>query len=52
MLAPGDAWPASRTLIAAASTAPVGHCRLGGNPFSASICKGAMDSRLSGNDKL
>ena len=56
MLAPGDAWPVSRTVtgwpgaIAAAATVPVCHSRVGGNPFSASICKGAMDSRLRGND--
>ena len=51
-LAPGDAWPVSRTAIAAAATVPVCHSREGGNPFSASICEGAMDSRLRGNDKL
>ena len=31
MLSPGDAWPVSRTVIAAAATVPVGHSRLGGN---------------------
>ena len=50
MLAHGDAWPVSRTVIAAAATVPVCHSRVGGNPFSASICKGAMDSCLRGND--
>ena len=58
MLAHGDAWPVSRTVtgwpgaIAAATTVPPRHSRVGGNPFSASICKGAMESRLRGNDKL